>query len=164
MIHPRFRTLRGDVPLPDTLTPVYPTTAGLSQDSLRKLVARALHDTDLSETLPEQLLQQLELKPFAEAVKLLHKPPPQVDAASLQTRTHPAWRRLKFDELLAQQLSMRLHHERRSRQRAPAMRSHSGLPRQLAESLPFALTGAQLRALDEIRSDLARPHPMQRLL
>ncbi len=164
MIHPRFRTLRGEVPLPDTLTPVYPTTAELSQDSLRKLVARALRVTDLSETLPEKLRQQLDLEPFAEAVQLLHRPPPQVNAASLQERTHPAWRRLKFDELLAQQLSMRMHHERRSRQRAPAMRSHSGLPRQLAESLPFALTGAQLRALDEIRGDLARPHPMQRLL
>jgi ATP-dependent DNA helicase RecG len=164
MIHPRFRALRGEVPLPDALTPVYPTTAGLSQDSLRKLVARALCDIDLSETLPEPLRQQLGLEPLADAVRLLHKPPPQVNAVSLQERTHPAWQRLKFDELLAQQLSMHLHYQRRSRQRAPALRSHSGLPRQLAESLPFGLTGAQLRALDEIRSDLARPHPMQRLL
>ena len=164
MIHPRFRTLRGEVPLPDALTPVYPTTAGLSQDNLRKLVARALRDTDLSETLPEALRRELGFESFAEAVRLLHKPPPQVDATFLRERTHPAWQRLKFDELLAQQLSMRLHYQRRSRQRAPALRSHSGLPRQLAESLPFGLTGAQLRALDEIRSDLARAQPMQRLL
>ncbi|UCH50053.1 MAG: ATP-dependent DNA helicase RecG [Betaproteobacteria bacterium] len=164
MIHPRFRTLRVEVPLPDALTPVYPTTAGLSQDSLRKLVARALRDTDLSETLPEPIRQQIGLEPFVDAVRLLHQPPQQVDAVSLQERTHSAWQRLKFDELLAQQLSMRLHYQRRSRQRAPVLRSHSGLPRQLAESLPFGLTGAQLRTLDEIRGDLARPHPMQRLL
>jgi ATP-dependent DNA helicase RecG len=164
MIHPRFRVLRGEAPLPDALTPVYPTTAGLSQDSLRKLVARALRDVDLAETLPEPLRQQINLEPFAEAVRLLHQPPPQVNATSLQERSHPAWQRLKFDELLAQQLSMRLHYLRRSRQRAPALRSHGGLSRQLVESLPFGLTGAQVRALDEIRADLARPHPMQRLL
>lgn len=164
MIHPRFRVLRGEVPLPDALTPVYPTTAGMSQDSLRKLVTRALREVDLSETLPEPLRQQLHLEPFAESLHLLHKPPPRVNADSLRERTHPAWRRLKFDELLAQQLSMRLHHQKRSRQRAPALRSHSGLPRQLVESLPFGLTAAQLRTLNEIRVDLERPHPMQRLL
>jgi len=164
MIHPRFRTLRGDVPLPTALTPVYPTTAGLSQDSLRKLVARALRETDLTETLPERVRRDIGLESFAESVRLLHSPPPKVDAALLQERIHPAWQRVKFDELLAQQLSMRLHYQRRSRLQAPALRSGGGLPRKLTESLPFKLTGAQSRTLEEIRADLVRTHPMQRLL
>ena len=164
MVHPRFRTLRGEVPLPQALTPVYPTTAGLSQDSVRKLVAHALREIDLSETLPEQVRRAVGLPLFAESVQLLHGPPPRVDAAALQDRTHETWQRIKFDELLAQQLSMRLHYQRRSRLRAQALKSGSKLPHKLIESLPFRLTGAQSRALQEIRGDLARAHPMQRLL
>jgi ATP-dependent DNA helicase RecG len=164
MVHPRFRTLRGELPLPQALTPVYPTTAGLSQDSLRKLVVRALRETDLTETLPEQVRRAVGLLPLAESVQLLHNPPPQEDAAMLQDRTHAAWQRLKFDELLAQQLSMRLHYQRRSRLRAHALKRDGKLPRKLVQSLPFRLTGAQSRALEDIRGDLARMHPMQRLL
>ncbi|MGD8788093.1 MAG: ATP-dependent DNA helicase RecG [Burkholderiales bacterium] len=164
MIHPRFRTLRGETPLAQSLTPFYPTTAGLSQDSLRKLVARALGEADLAETLPEHIRQDLGLEPFAESVHLLHNPPPEIDTASLQERNHPAWQRVKFDELLAQQLSMRLHYQRRSRLRAHSLARASRLPRKLSKSLPFSLTAAQLRTLEEIRDDLAREHPMQRLL
>jgi len=164
MVHPRFRTLRGDVPLPQALTPVYPTTAGLSQDSMRKLVSRALRDADLTETLPEPERRALGLLPFADSVHLLHGPPPQQTAATLQDRTHATWQRMKFDELLAQQLSMRLHYQRRSRLRAPALSEDGELPRKLIDMLPFKLTGAQSKALNEIRGDLARAHPMQRLL
>jgi ATP-dependent DNA helicase RecG len=164
MIHPRFRVLRADTPLPDALTPVYPTTAGLSQDSLRKLVARALSEIDLSETLPENLLHSLGHDSFAATVGLLHHPPPDVDATSLENRLHPAWQRVKFDELLAQQLSMRLHHERRSRIRAHSFPAPTRLPQRLEQALEFELTGAQRRVLKEIRSDLGRAHPMQRLL
>jgi ATP-dependent DNA helicase RecG len=164
MIHPRFRALRGDTPLPASLTPVYPTTAGLSQDSLRKLVARALRETDLSETLPDRVRDDLGLDLFATAVQVLHHPSPDVDGASLENRSHPAWQRVKFDELLAQQLSMRLHHERRNRIRAHPLAASVRLSRQLEQNLGFELTGAQRRVLNEIRSDLARSHPMQRLL
>jgi ATP-dependent DNA helicase RecG len=164
MIHPRFRVLRVNTPLPTSLTPVYPTTAGLSQDSLRKLVARALSETDLSETLPDSVCHDLGLQTFAAAIQLLHRPPPDVDGAMLENRTHVAWQRMKFDELLAQQLSMRLHHERRNRIRAHPLSSHSRLPCQLEQALDFDLTGAQLRTLNEIRTDLGRSHPMQRLL
>jgi len=164
MVHPRYRTLRGDVPLPDSLTPVYPTTSGLSQDSIRKTVARALRETELSETLPESTRKHLKLHSFEASVRLLHNPPPEVSAIALQERSHPAWQRLKFDELLAQQLSMRLHYQRRSRIRAQPLRKHGVLPRQLVDTLPFSLTNAQLRVLDEIRGDLARSQPMQRLL
>ena len=164
MVHPRFRTLRGDVPLPQALTPVYPTTAGLSQDSVRKLVARALRDADLMETLSEPARRALGLLPFADSLHLLHGPPPHENSAMLQDRTHAAWQRMKFDELLAQQLSMRLHYQRRSRLQAPALEKSRVLPHELIDTLPFNLTGAQLKALEEIRSDLERAHPMQRLL
>ena len=164
MIHPRFRTLRGDVPMPDSLTPVYPTTAGLTQDSLRKLVARALRQTDLSETLPEDTRKRLGLELFEASIRFLHNPPPSANAPALQDRTHPAWQRLKFDELLAQQLSMRLHYQRRSRIRAPSLRGDGRLACRLADALPFSLTGAQSRVLGEIRADLSRTQPMQRLL
>ncbi len=164
MIHPRFRALRAETPLPDSLTPVYPTTAGLSQNSLRKLVARALSETDLSETLPDKVRRDLGHDLFATAVRLLHHPSPDIDGASLENRSHPAWQRVKFDELLAQQLSMRLHYERRNRIRAHPLTAPVRLTRQLEQTLEFELTGAQRRALNEIRSDLARSNPMQRLL
>jgi len=164
MVHPRFRVLRGEVPLPQALTPVYPTTAGLGQDTLRKLARRSLERADLGDTLPEPVRKKLKLPPFAEAVHVLHNPTPDVDAQALVEHAHPAWRRVKFDELLAQQLSMRLHRDRRNRVRAHPLLQHSGLSKRLLASLPFRLTRAQARTLNEIRSDLARPHPMQRLL
>jgi len=164
MVHPRFRVLRGDVPLPQALTPVYPTTAGLGQDTLRKLAGRALERANLEDTLPEPLRKKLNLPLFAQAVQVLHSPTPDVDAQSLVEHTHPAWRRMKFDELLAQQLSMRLHRDRRNRVHAHPLMQHSELSKRLLARLPFQLTRAQARTLKDIRSDLARPHPMQRLL
>ncbi len=164
MVHPRFRVVRGEAPLPQSLTPVYPTTAGLTQESLRKLVHRALLAADLSDTLPEPLLRKLRLEPFAEAVKYLHNPPPEADALALASHAHPAWRRVKFDELLAQQLSMRLHYDRRHRIRSHPLLQYSRLSRQLLAQVGFRLTRAQARSLEEIRADLTRPHPMQRLL
>jgi ATP-dependent DNA helicase RecG len=164
MIHPRYRRLRGAQPLPDALTPVYPTTAGLSQPTLRKLIARALECGDLTDTLPAELRARLRLAPFADCLHLLHNPPPDIPPAALEERTHPAWRRIKFDELLAQQLSMRAHHRRRRSARAQPLGPPGPLCDRLIGGLPFRLTGAQQRALAQIREDLARPHPMQRLL
>jgi ATP-dependent DNA helicase RecG len=164
MVHPRFKVLRGEAPLPQALTPVYPTTAGLGQDTLRSLAARALKEADLRDTLPEPMRRKLGLPAFGEAVRTLHHPAPDVDAEGLVGHTHPAWRRIKFDELLAQQLSMRLHHERRNRVRAHPLLQHSILSKALLASLPFRLTRAQQRVLNEISTDLTRPHPMQRLL
>ncbi len=164
MAHPRYRVLHGEAPIPQALTPVYPTTAGLRQDDLRRLIASALADCDLEDTLPPSLLEKLGLPPFREAVLLLHNPPPQVPQQELQERRHPAWRRMKFDELLAQQLSMRLHYQRRKSAGAPALRPRGRLAQALLARLPFKLTAAQNRALAEIRHDLAQPYPMQRLL
>ncbi len=164
MVHPRFRVLRSAAPLPQALTPVYPTTAGLGQEVLRKLAARALGSADLADALPEPVRRKLKLLPLDEAIRLLHSPPPDADAQSLLDGSHPAWRRVKFDELLAQQLSMRLHHERRNRVRAHPLLQYSKMSRALLAALPFRLTRAQTRVLTDIRTDLTRPHPMQRLL
>jgi ATP-dependent DNA helicase RecG len=164
MVHPRYRVLHGEMPVASALTPVYPTTAGLRQDDLRRLIARALADCDLRDTLSPALLETLKLPPFREAVALLHNPPPQVAQEALSGRTHPAWRRVKFDELLAQQLSMRMHYRRRKAAGAPALRPRGRLAQALLARLPFKLTAAQNKALAQIRQDLAQPYPMQRLL
>jgi ATP-dependent DNA helicase RecG len=164
MIHPRIRVVGADTPMPDRLTPVYPTTAGLSQPVLRAAVHRALDIAPLEDTLPEDVLAALHLPGFEAAVRLLHDPPPEVPLETLESRCHPAWQRVKFDELLAQQLSMRLHRQRRDTTRAPVLCPAPDLGRRLRASLPFALTGAQERGLSEILHDLAQPHPMQRLL
>jgi ATP-dependent DNA helicase RecG len=164
MVHPRFRVLRGEAPLPRALTPVYPTTAGLGQDALRKLAARALDHANLTDALPEPVRAKLKLMPLEDAIRLLHNPPPDADALALVDGTHPAWRRIKFDELLAQQVSMRLHHQKRDRARAHPLLQYSNMSKALLASVPFRLTRAQMRTLAEIRADLTRPHPMQRLL
>jgi ATP-dependent DNA helicase RecG len=164
MIHPRYRVLHGEEPLPEALTPVYPSTAGLAQNVLRKLIARALTQIDLGDTLPSELVARWRLAGFRDSVRYLHNPPPDAPQDELQARTHPAWRRIKFDELLAQQLSMRQHYRRRQAARAPALAGTGALAERLLAGLDFELTRAQARALAEIRADLARQHPMQRLL
>jgi ATP-dependent DNA helicase RecG len=128
------------------------------------LIAHSLVDCDLADTLPPQLTGRLGLPPFRDAVLLLHNPPPQVPQEALQERRHPAWRRVKFDELLAQQISMRVHYRRRKAAGAPALRPRGKLAQALLARLPFRLTTAQNKALAEIRHDLAQPYPMQRLL
>jgi ATP-dependent DNA helicase RecG len=164
MVHPRYRAVSGDAPLPETLTPVYPTTAGLSQFALSRLIKAALEGCDLSDTLPERLLDRLALPAFANSVVTLHHPTPDMSQQALDSRTIPAWRRLKFDELLAQQLSMRLHYRERRARASPPLNQRGILASQLSHALPFRLTRAQQLAIDEISADLARPHPMQRLL
>ncbi len=164
LIHPRFRVLHGDEPLPDRLTPIYPTTAGLSQTVLRRLVARVLQKADLSDTLPAELRRRLELADFAASVRQLHAPPPELSAADLESHQLPAWRRIAFDELLAQQLSLRRAYRARREKGAPRLGGDGRLTALLLASLPFQLTVAQARAWEEIAADLAQAHPMQRLL
>jgi ATP-dependent DNA helicase RecG len=164
MVHPKYRIVRDDMPLPDSLTPVYPTTAGLSQDTLRKLIKRSLAENDLAESLPRQILQAFKLPGLKESVLFLHQPPPRVKLQQLAERDHPAWRRVKFDELLAQQLSMRLHYRERRNRVAPALSKRGRLTQALYEGLPFVLTTAQRKSIEEITADLSQPYPMQRLL
>src|SRR5688500_8004610 len=95
MVHPRYRMVHGETPVAQALTPVYPTTAGLAQDALRRLIARALSAADLADTLPATFTRELDLPSFELAVRLLHNPPPAVSQEDLQERRHPAWRRVK---------------------------------------------------------------------
>jgi len=164
MVHPKCRAVDDDTPLQQSLTPVYPTTAGLAQPILRKLIVNALETLPLPDTLPDALLKKLELAGFADSIRLLHCPSPEISANSLEERSHAAWRRIKFDELLAQQLSMRVHHRERGKRIAPGLAAHGKLTARLTKALPFALTKAQQRTFAEISLDLAQPHPMQRLL
>ena len=172
MVHPKCRVIREHIPLADALTPVYPTTAGLSSETLRKLIQRMLQEladggdqqSYLSETLPDTVLKRYRLHSFRNSILLLHQPPPDASATLLQERTHPAWRRIKFDELLAQQLSMRLHYRQRRSGNAPVLLKKNNLTRALLQSLPFELTSGQKKASSEISHDLVAGHPMQRLL
>jgi ATP-dependent DNA helicase RecG len=164
MVHPRYRIVEAGEPLPDTLTPVYSTTAGLSQFQLRKQVLQALDAVDLDDTLPASLRRKYGLADLAPSVQTLHRPAPDADVASLMERTNPAWRRVKFDELLAQQLSMRIAYRARRSREAVALPSNGPLLKKFLGRLPFRLTRAQSRSMAEILKDLAQPHPMQRLL
>ena len=164
MVHPRCQSVTAETPLAQTLTPVYPTTAGLTSGALAKLVQRALEGNDLADTLPESIRSRYQLPGFARSLRFLHHPAAGTDIAALQERQHPAWRRLKFDEALAQQMSLRRAFLARRQQGAPVLQGDGALAQALLAVLPFALTGAQQRAVAEIAADLAQPYPMQRLL
>jgi ATP-dependent DNA helicase RecG len=164
MAHPRYRFVKPGQPLAQTLTAVYPAAAGIGQGTLRPKVAEALDAGPLEDTLPPGLRARYALPPFDESVRLLHRPPPGIDAGSLAERTHPAWRRVKFDELLAQQLSLRFAYRRRRSRAAPVLRADGALLKAFSARLPFRLTRAQTRAMNEVLRDLVQPHPMQRLL
>ena len=163
MIHPKLKAADGAA-LAESLTPVYPTVSGLSQPVLRRAVQAALNTLDIEEILPAALLERFRLPPLADSLRLLHNPPPEISAHKLADPELPARRRLKFDELLAQQLSKRLAKQRRRSGSAPVLRGDGRLSAKLNAALPFALTAAQTRVLAEIRADMAQPHPMHRLL
>jgi len=170
MTHPTVKVVGTDTPLPTTLTPVYPTGAGLPQAYLRKAVLAGLARAPLHEVIPPGLLAQhlsvaRHWPTLREALRALHMPGTQVSVASLQDHSHPAWQRLKFEELLAQQLSQMQARQARAHHRAPQMRSApGGLVDRLLGVLPFQLTAAQQRVCEEIAQDIALPRPMHRLL
>lgn len=161
MVHPKVSV--AGAPLAQTLTPIYPTTDGLTQPVLRKAILAAFERADLHDTLSAQIRQKYHLMDFAQAVKELHYPAVEHNQA-LMDQTHPAWQRIKFDELLAQQLSLAAARARRAKLKAPVIAPSQQLATQLAEQLPFTLTAAQQRVVREIASDLARGQPMHRLL
>ncbi len=172
MMHPAFHAAGCD--LPEALTPVYPTSAQLPQAYLRKAVVGGLKRADLSETLPQPVLASLQatlrglrapLMSLRQALEYLHHPGPDVSLAALEDRSHPAWQRLKAEELLAQQLSQLQAKRERDALRAPSLQtSAGGLHEQLLAALPFSLTNAQRRVGEEIARDLQRQVPMHRLL
>ena len=166
MVHPAFRA--AGAALPQALTPVYPTVAQLPQAYLRKAVLAALQRADLSDTLPPGFGERLGLQTawsLREALCFLHQPQPQTSLAALEDRSHPAWQRLKAEELMAQQLSQLQSKRERDRLCSPALAAPAGgLHEQLLAALPFGLTGAQRRVSEEIAADIGRTHPMHRLL
>ncbi|GJH07322.1 ATP-dependent DNA helicase RecG [Caballeronia novacaledonica] len=173
MVHPAVRPVDDGAPLPQALTPVYPSTAGISQAYLRKAIDSAISRVSLPELLPEPIarahLAPLNVPGLLDAVKTLHHPRADSDETALIDGTHPAWTRIKFEELLAQQLSLKRAHEERRTRAAPAMPRRlpdddASLVVKLLRALPFALTGAQQRVVAEIGGELTLAHPMQRLL
>ena len=166
MVHPVWKTVEADTPLPTALTAVYPTTAGVPQSYLRKAVAGVLARLDWHDTVPPEELARHHLPALQTSLRLLHAPPPEA-LASLEAGSHPAQRRLKFDELLAQQLAQQQARAQRQRWSAPALPragTASDLVTRLEAALPFGLTAAQQRCVAEIAADLALPAPMHRLL
>ena len=163
MVHPRFVKADDDTPLPSGLTPVYPTTAGLGQAALRKVIARAL-EPRIEDTLPPDWLTELALPELDASIRLLHQPPQHAALAELESHQHPAWQRLAFDELLAQQLSLAAARAQRRRLTTQPLPAQQRLTTALLAALPFALTAAQQRTWQEISADLAQAHPMRRLL
>jgi ATP-dependent DNA helicase RecG len=176
MVHPTVKAVAPDAPLPSSLTPVYPASAGVSQAVIRKAVTQALRDPSLQESLSEFLPKQLmmELLPsndwpnLQSAITYLHQPPADADTQALLERTHPAWRRVQFEELLAQQISLKRAHAIRRERHAPSFvdsnENVDSLEARLLKVLPFQLTKAQARVWGEIGSDLSKSFPMNRLL
>jgi ATP-dependent DNA helicase RecG len=164
MVHPGYKVVNEGAPLPASLTPVYPAGEGLSQTVLRRAIADAMKRIDWADTVPPAIRKRMDLMDFEPAVKLLHYPSADVDEHALIERSHPAWDRMKFDELLAQQLSLKRAQRARREKGAPPLRAVGQLSEGFLAGLPFALTGAQQRVVEEIRADLRAGYPMQRLL
>ncbi|WP_426446875.1 ATP-dependent DNA helicase RecG [Siccibacter colletis] len=167
MIHPEYR-IQGDSSTPEmqeTLTPVYPTTEGVRQATLRKLTDQALDLLDtcaITELLPPELAQGMMSLP--EALRTLHRPPPTLTLTELETGKHPAQHRLILEELLAHNLSMLALRAGAQRFHALPLGLHDDLKNQLLASLPFRPTGAQQRVVAEVEQDMARDIPMMRLV
>ncbi len=164
MIHPVYKIVNPGAPLPQVLTPVYPSGEGLSQFLLRKTIADALRTIDWQDTLPEPIRTKLQLIEIGAAVRFLHNPPLGTDLEALQTHTHEAWTRVKFDELLAQQLSLQKAQQARRTKGAHPLKVVGAVSQALRAALPFQLTPAQEKVLQEISLDMTHEYPMQRLL
>ena len=169
LVHPEVqRVAEGEAAaVEQALTPIYPTTEGMHQLTWRDLTGRALallEQGGLQELLPEEIRIAHAMPELAEAVRLLHRPPPDQSRQLLSDNGHPAQRRLALEELLAHQLSLRALRQRQRRRRAPTLRGGGRLQHALLDQLPFTLTRAQRRVLAQLNQDLARPHPALRLV
>ena len=167
IIHPEYRIQgeNSEVVLQESLTPVYPTTEGIRQATLRKLTDQALELLDtvpIAELLPEELSRSL--IPLPQALHLLHRPPPDIQLADLEKGHHPAQRRLIMEELLAHNLSMLAVRAGTQSYKAMPLHRDERLKNQFLASLPFSPTGAQQRVVAEIEQDLAKSYPMMRLV
>ncbi len=169
MVHPEFQVMTNDaLPLEQHLTPIYPATEGLSQYMLRKLTANALTllqtDDVFVELFPASLLQSLALPTLTEALQFIHRPPRDTDIAQLLDYKTRAQQRLIFEELVAHRISLLHVKQAFQSQRSVALSECGNLSQQFLQQLPFQLTAAQQRTIDEIRADLRMAHPMLRLV
>lgn len=182
LTHPEYHEIEPHQPLPTDarLTPIYPTTEGVRQATMRTLTDQALLRLQppsarddfsaegvvdgLQELLPDTVLAQLKMPPLAEAIHYVHRPPVEASLSDLAAGRHPAQQRLAFEELLAQQLSMQQLRAKNRAQRGPRIAVAGALRQQLLAQLPFSLTGAQQRVIDEVIHDMQQAHPMQRLV
>lgn len=166
MVHPRIKSGKAaETELPKALTPVYPAGEGIQQRWLRKRIDRALLDLDLTDLVPEAVRTKFGLPGLREALSYIHTPPSGADVIGLQARSAPAWRRLIFDELLAQQITLRESRAVAFQRTAPPLAGDDAeLVGCFLAQLPFNLTNAQRRVTDEILADLAANRPMHRLV
>lgn len=169
MVHPEYRVLRAgkEEPLEQALTPIYPLTEGITQQRLRGLILQALQllgSQPLEELIPEAELARRNYPALTDAIHYLHQPPVNADQQALLSGTHPAQRRLAFEELLAHNLTLRQARHKIQRFGAPALKATGRLSRPFLEQLPFKLTGAQLRVAREVARDMNREQPMLRLV
>jgi len=169
MIHPEYRKVSPEqgMAVEETLTPIYPATEGLHQQTLRNLSDQALArlgEEELAELLPEAVREARDMPTLEEALRYVHRPPPDAPVSLLQEGRHPAQQRLAFEELLAQQVALRRLRLMMERHKAPVLAGDGGLRARLLDALPFSPTGAQQRVVAEIAADLGRDHPMQRLV
>ena len=166
MVHPELRILEigRAPPLDEYLTPVYPATEGLTQNSLRKLIIQALErvakDGVLVDCLSQGIRARLQLRDLRESLESAHRPLPGTSRSDYSV----ARRRLAFDELLAHHISLRLLRQQLDKRRAPVLKGDGMLAGRFIEHLPFVLTNAQRRVIKEIGADLCRARPMHRLL
>ena len=164
--HPEYQSGPDIPPLEKALTPVYPTTEGVSQKLLRNLAAQGLQWLQThapEELIPRQLLDQSGLPGLAQALTKLHHPQPDDPVDLLLDGNHPAVKRLVMEEMVAHQLGMLAKRAGQKALSAPVLRGDA-FTGKLLKALPFQLTGAQQRVIGEIRADLAREHPMLRLI
>jgi ATP-dependent DNA helicase RecG len=169
IIHPEYRILREnqDAAINETLTAIYPATEGIQQGRLRNLTDQALRRMSSSpadELLPQDLRDKLALPSLTDAIRYLHRPPPDADVEQLVAGTHPCQQRLAFEELLAHYLSLRSLRALAQTERAYALTDGDQAVDRFIAKLPFALTAAQQRVVAEILADLGEPHPMMRLI
>lgn len=170
MIHPEYRIVNAETLLPveENLTPIYPTTEGVSQHMWRKLTEQALQLLAsgglLLDILPTSLLEKYEFPSLKEALHFVHRPPVDAPVQLLMDGIHISQKRLVFEELLAHRLSL-LHLKKAFQvQKAIPLKKHKARPNKFLQSLPFELTKAQITVAEEIYQDLSRPHPMLRLV
>lgn len=168
--HPEYRALNGDEPPPpveQTLTPIYPSTEGLTQQRLRLLCQQSLAmlgPRSLPDWLPEELARDYQLAPLDDAIRYLHNPPADADLDELAEGQHWAQHRLAFEELLTHQLSQQRLRESLRSLRAPVLPKAQRLQAQYLANLGFQPTGAQQRVANEIAYDLSQHEPMMRLV